>query len=143
MSFCLQEEYQDKPKSESQPPAEDTPAPPNACGDNETLLIELSKQLEESPLIEAPLLETPLLDTSSNSKFWARMFTQQQAPTPSTISPVAAAPPKANNKQSQQSSSSSSSSNPWLELFADLDPLANPQAFDLKLSGGRRVAEQT
>ncbi|XP_030571682.1 islet cell autoantigen 1 [Drosophila novamexicana] len=142
-SLFFAEEYQDKPKSESQPPAEDTPAPPNACGDNETLLIELSKQLEESPLIEAPLLETPLLDTSSNSKFWARMFTQQQAPTPSTISPVAAAPPKANNKQSQQSSSSSSSSNPWLELFADLDPLANPQAFDLKLSGGRRVAEQT
>lgn len=114
----------------------------NLCGDNESLLIELSKQLEDSPLIEAPLLlDPPLLDTSNNNKFWARMFSQQQPPTPSNAPPAAAAAaaaaPKTNAKQSNNSS------NPWLDLFADLDPLANPQAFDLKLSGGRRVAEQT
>jgi len=40
-------------------------------------------------------------------------------------------------------SKSQSTNNPWLDLFADLDPLANPQAFDLKMSGGRSVAEQT
>lgn len=147
-------------------PPPDTPAPANAaCGDNESLLIELSKQLEECPLIDAHLPEQPLLldDSSSsmasnsNTKFWARMFNQQQqAPLPSTTIPtsagatVAAATTssvKANNKpsqsQSNQTGSSSGNNNAWLELFADLDPLANPQAFDLKMSGGRRVAEQT
>ncbi|EDW19636.1 islet cell autoantigen 1 [Drosophila mojavensis] len=149
-SLFFADEYQDKPKSESQPPTNETPtstasaAPETTCGDNESLLIELSRQLEESPLIEAPaLLEAPLLDTSNNNKFWARMFSQQQpptpTPTPSSVCPAAAAAlTKTNAKQSNNSSN-----NPWLDLFADLDPLANPQAFDLKLSGGRRVAEQT
>lgn len=140
----MQEEYQDKPESKSQPPTENTPmspAPP-ACGDNESLLIELSKQLEESPLIEAPLTDAPLLDSSSsnNSKFWARMFTQQQqqqTPMSSSMTPATAAPTSA------PAPAKTNSNNPWLELFADLDPLANPQAFDLKMSGGRRVAEQT
>ncbi|XP_034482017.1 islet cell autoantigen 1 [Drosophila innubila] len=145
-SLFFADEYQDKPESKSQPPTETTPMSPAspACGDNESLLIELSKQLEESPLIEAPLTDAPLLDTASsnnnNNKFWARMFTQQQqqqTPMPSSMTPTAAAPASA------PAPAKASSNNPWLELFADLDPLANPQAFDLKLSGGRRVAEQT
>ncbi|EDV97674.1 islet cell autoantigen 1 [Drosophila grimshawi] len=147
-SLFFADAYEDKPqsKSEVQPPAEEssTDAIDN-CGDNEALLIELSKHMEE----DSPLIEAPLLDCSSgNNKFWSRMFSQQQqqSPIPSTLPPaagaLAAAPIQTNNKQSQ-ASSSSSNNNPWLELFADLDPLANPQAFDLKLSGGRRVAEQT
>lgn len=172
----MQEEYQDKPEPEAQSQPQETqpeacanltslsepapaPTPAAACGDNETLLIELSKQLEESTLIEAPLLEPPLLLDNSNSnsitggnsnnKFWARMFNQQQTPLPTATGAAAPTSIKANNnnKPSQASNQSctgsSNSNNAWLELFADLDPLANPQAFDLKMSGGRRVAEQT
>ncbi|XP_034108796.1 islet cell autoantigen 1 [Drosophila albomicans] len=144
-SLFFAEDYQDKPASTT--PTADTPtttaaAPaPAACGDNESLLIELSKQLEEAPLIEA---SPPSEATLSNNKFWARMFNQSTgaaAPTPAPA-PVAA-PNKSNPSKPSQQNSSSSSNNAWLELFADLDPLANPQAFDLKLSGGRRVAEQT
>lgn len=139
-----------------------TPAPVaiDASGDNESLLIELSKKLE-CTLINAQLSEQSLLldnsssmNSSSNNTFWARMFNQQQAPLPSTIPASAAATGGAptsvkanNNKPSQMSNQTgggnSGSNNAWLELFADLDPLANPQAFDLKMSGGRRVAEQT
>ncbi|XP_060652034.1 islet cell autoantigen 1 [Drosophila nasuta] len=140
-SLFFAEDYQDKPASTT--PTADTPtttaaAPaPAACGDNESLLIELSKQLEEAPLIEA---SPPSEATLSNNKFWARMFNQSTAaPTPAPAPAPVAAPNKSNpSKPSQQNSN-----NAWLELFADLDPLANPQAFDLKLSGGRRVAEQT
>ncbi|KAH8398162.1 hypothetical protein KR215_008192 [Drosophila sulfurigaster] len=144
-SLFFAEDYQDKPASTT--PTADTPtttaaAPaPAACGDNESLLIELSKQLEEAPLIEA---SPPSEATLSNNKFWARMFNQSTgtaAPTPAPA-PVAA-PNKSNPSKPSQQNSSSNSNNAWLELFADLDPLANPQAFDLKLSGGRRVAEQT
>ncbi|KAH8398764.1 hypothetical protein KR222_002971 [Zaprionus bogoriensis] len=154
-SLFFAEEYQDKPAcDEAPPPAAEQPSAAAAAassGDNESLLIELSKQLEESPLIEAP----PLLDSSSsipsssNSKFWSRMFSQQQqAPLPSSLAtpstvPMPATAAAAAPAKPQQPSSSGSSNNAWLELFADLDPLANPQAFDLKLSGGRRVAEQT
>lgn len=141
----FQNEYQDKPE-ESQPeskPSDEEPSksePATACGDNESLLIELSKQLEESPLIDAPLDEEPA-QPSSNTKFWARMFNHQssqpqpQQPMPSsTVSKPAQGGPQ---------SKAQAANNPWLDLFADLDPLANPQAFDLKMSGGRSVAEQT
>ncbi|KAL7733814.1 hypothetical protein ACLKA6_011537 [Drosophila palustris] len=143
-SLFFADDYQDKPESKS-PKASASPT----CGDNESLLIELSKQLEESPLIEAPLPDVPLLDTASsnnstnsNNKFWARMFTQQQqqqppTPLPNNMANAAAA------SASAPAPAKTNSNNAWLELFADLDPLANPQAFDLKLSGGRRVAEQT
>lgn len=77
------------------------------------------------------------------------MFNQQQAPLPTATGAAAPTSAKANNNNkpsqasNQSSTGSSNSNNAWLELFADLDPLANPQAFDLKMSGGRRVAEQT
>ncbi|XP_062136581.1 islet cell autoantigen 1 [Drosophila sulfurigaster albostrigata] len=144
-SLFFAEDYQDKPASTT--PTADTPtttaaAPaPAACGDNESLLIELSKQLEEAPLIEA---SPPSEATLSNNKFWARMFNQSTAAAAPTPAPApVAAPNKSNPSKPSQQNSSSNSNNAWLELFADLDPLANPQAFDLKLSGGRRVAEQT
>ncbi|KAL9910023.1 islet cell autoantigen 1-like protein [Glossina fuscipes fuscipes] len=35
------------------------------------------------------------------------------------------------------------SNNPWIELFADLDPLLNLDAFDLKLSGNQENFQQT
>ncbi|XP_022208210.2 islet cell autoantigen 1 [Drosophila obscura] len=153
-SLFFASEYQDKPDSSlelKQPPpsgerAPSEPAPP-VCGDNESLLIELSKQLEEdSPLIDAPVgQESPLMDanhTSTNSKFWARMFNQQQAqkPMPTTTAAKSATSGPA---LTAAVSKSQTTNNPWLDLFADLDPLANPQAFDLKMSGGRSVAEQT
>ncbi|KAH8302387.1 hypothetical protein KR044_005903 [Drosophila immigrans] len=150
-SLFFADDYQDKPASTS--PTANTPTPtadaaapaavaPAACGDNESLLIELSKQLEQSPLIDAPLPEASA--QQSNPKFWARMFNQPTC----SMTPAAApapAPVAAANKSnpSKPSQPASNSNNAWLELFADLDPLANPQAFDLKLSGGRRVAEQT
>lgn len=141
-SLFFAEEYQDKPESVVPTESSSLPPAPAACGDNESLLIELSKQLEESPLIDAPLSDAPLLDTASsnnNNKFWARMFNQQQqqTPKPCSMAPSCAAPASA------PAPAKTNSNNAWLELFADLDPLANPQAFDLKLSGGRRVAEQT
>lgn len=109
------------------------------------MLIELSKQLEESPLIDAPLDEEPA-QPSSNTKFWARMFNhqssqpqpQQPMPTSSTVSKQTPG-----GASSAPQSKAQAANNPWLDLFADLDPLANPQAFDLKMSGGRSVAEQT
>lgn len=33
--------------------------------------------------------------------------------------------------------------NSWMELFSELDPLANLEAFDLKLSGGSKSSQQT
>ncbi|XP_034658614.1 islet cell autoantigen 1 [Drosophila subobscura] len=145
-SLFFASEYQDKPESKQPPASAEIQAEPAAapvCGDNESLLIELSKQLEEdSPLIDAAVeQDSPLMDanhtSNSNSKFWARMFNQpqqqpQQKPMPTTTATKTAS-----------ASKSQTTNNPWLDLFADLDPLANPQAFDLKLSGGRSVAEQT
>lgn len=142
-SLFFANEYQDK--LETQPEIkeseEDKPsAPPNACGDNESLLIELSKQLEDSPLIDAPLDEDIPAQNSTN-KLWSRLFSQQnQQPIPSQVA--------TDSKASAGGATpvpikSQTTNNPWLDLFADLDPLANPQAFDLKLSGGRSVAEQT
>ncbi|KAH8319275.1 hypothetical protein KR067_002522 [Drosophila pandora] len=149
-SLFFANEYQDKPE-ETQPetkPSDEDPSksePVTACGDNESLLIELSKQLEESPLIDAPLDEEPA-QPSSNTKFWARMFNhqssqpqpQQPMPTSSTVSKQTPG-----GASSAPQSKAQAANNPWLDLFADLDPLANPQAFDLKMSGGRSVAEQT
>ncbi|XP_026847561.1 islet cell autoantigen 1 [Drosophila persimilis] len=161
-SLFFASEYQDKPDSELKPPSgkksQAEPAP--VCGDNESLLIELAKQLEkeDSPLIDAPVQEqeSPLMGdanqtSSTNSKFWARMFNpqlqqQQQKPMPTTTTTTAAKPAAcgpAPATASAAASKSQSTNNPWLDLFADLDPLANPQAFDLKMSGGRSVAEQT
>ncbi|XP_030385976.1 islet cell autoantigen 1 [Scaptodrosophila lebanonensis] len=153
------DEFQDKPDPSTDEAPAAAPVPVAAAptlGDNESLLIELSKQLEDNTLIDAPLLdEEPLADgANSNSNFWARMFSpgsqplQQQLPpipTSNTQQPEAAAtvaPTKPSNSN-QSKCQPTSSNNPWLELFADLDPLANPQAFDLKMSGGRSVAEQT
>ncbi|ALC43018.1 CG10566 [Drosophila busckii] len=142
------EDYQDKPKADAS--TESNSAVEQEKNDavatsNESLLIELSKQLEES--VDTPLLletEADLMDnTSSSNNFWARMFNQQQqtalpqlSSNATATTPTAATPAPAAGKNAN-------SNNPWFELFADLDPLANPQAFDLKLSGGRRVAEQT
>lgn len=36
-----------------------------------------------------------------------------------------------------------SKSNHWIELFAELDPLANLEAFDLKISGNNKNSQQT
>jgi len=105
------------------------------------LLIELSKQLEDSPLIDAPLDDEIPAQNSSN-KLWSRLFSQtnQQQPLTSHVPKES----KANGGATVPvASKSQSTNNPWLDLFADLDPLANPQAFDLKMSGGRSVAEQT
>ncbi|XP_017122247.1 islet cell autoantigen 1 [Drosophila elegans] len=143
-SLFFANEYQDKvveepetKESEGEKPSE----PATACGDNESLLIELSKQLEDSPLIDAPLDEEPPAQNSSNNKLWSRLFSQQhQQPLtshPAKDSKASGAP------TNPAASKSQSTNNPWLDLFADLDPLANPQAFDLKMSGGRSVAEQT
>lgn len=147
----FQSEYQDKqPKEESQlvgkDSSEEKPSElATACGDNESLLIELSKlQLEDSPLLDATLEEEePAQNTSTNNKFWARMFNQQSQPLPL---PTSAAMPSGGGGTASAavpSKSQAGNNNPWLDLFADLDPLANPQAFDLKMSGGRSVAEQT
>ncbi|KAH8380477.1 hypothetical protein KR009_010917 [Drosophila setifemur] len=140
-SLFFANEYQDKPESqpETKPSSEEPTSssePATACGDNESLLIELSKQLEESPLIDAPLEEEA---PAQNNKFWARMFHHQQSPMPSG----AAAKPSAGVTTPAAPKTNQTTNNPWLDLFADLDPLANPQAFDLKMSGGRSVAEQT
>ncbi|KAH8295660.1 hypothetical protein KR018_002163 [Drosophila ironensis] len=143
-SMFFANEYHDKPESKGQAQPESKPSgeepttsePATACGDNESLLIELSKQLDESPLIDAALDEEPAQLSNSNTKFWARMFHQpSQPPMPSKSAGASASAAPAGKAQS--------GNNPWLDLFADLDPLANPQAFDLKMSGGRSVAEQT
>ncbi|EDW79968.1 uncharacterized protein Dwil_GK12319 [Drosophila willistoni] len=158
-SLFFASEYQDKPESESvesKSQSESLLSAHPACGDNESLLIELSKQLEESPLIdslhgEEEGDEDQQQRDGSNQKFWSRMFSQ---PPPSPMPAASSLGTTANNKTSDTSSSAAAANpaksqsitannNPWLELFADLDPLANPQAFDLKLSGGRSVAEQT
>ncbi|EDW31115.1 GL20778 [Drosophila persimilis] len=162
-SLFFASEYQDKPDSELKPPSgkksQAEPAP--VCGDNESLLIELAKQLEkeDSPLIDAPVQEqeSPLMGdanqtSSTNSKFWARMFNpqlqqQQQKPMPTTTTTTAAKPAAcgpAPATASAAASKSQSTNNPWLDLFADLDP-PGPirRRFDLKMSGGRSVAEQT
>ncbi|XP_020816178.1 islet cell autoantigen 1 [Drosophila serrata] len=149
-SLFFANEYQDKqPKEDTHLDAKDsseakTSEPATAYGDNESLLIELSKlHLEDSLLLDASLEETePAQNAStSNNKFWARMFNHQSQPLPlpsSTAMPSGGAAATA-----AIPSKSQAANNPWLDLFADLDPLANPQAFDLKMSGGRSVAEQT
>ncbi|XP_017038068.1 islet cell autoantigen 1 [Drosophila kikkawai] len=151
-SLFFANEYQDRqPKEETQLNSKDSreekpSEPATACGDNESLLIELSKlQLEDSPLLDASLEENePAQNTStSNNKFWARMFNQQSQPLPL---PSSTAMPSAGGGGAASAaipSKAQAANNPWLDLFADLDPLANPQAFDLKMSGGRSVAEQT
>lgn len=48
-----------------------------------------------------------------------------------------------NDAKRKSKNKKSSKSNPWIELFADLDPLANLEAFDLKLSGDRKNFQQT
>ncbi|KAH8239860.1 hypothetical protein KR032_008748 [Drosophila birchii] len=149
-SLFFANEYQDKqPKEETLLDAKDSGEekpnePATACGDNESLLIELSKlQLEDSLLLDASLEEEePAQNTStSNNKFWARMFNHQSQPLPLPSS--TALPSGGGAASSAIPSKSQAANNPWLDLFADLDPLANPQAFDLKMSGGRSVAEQT
>ncbi|KAH8258603.1 hypothetical protein KR038_001359 [Drosophila bunnanda] len=150
---CLdtfQNEYQDKqPKVDTLLDAKDSseekPSEPvTAYGDNESLLIELSKlHLEDSLLLDASLEEDePVQNTNTNNnKFWARMFNHQSQPLPL---PSSTAMPRGGGVASDAiHSKSQPANNPWLDLFADLDPLANPQAFDLKMSDGRSVAEQT
>ncbi|XP_068147837.1 islet cell autoantigen 1-like protein [Drosophila tropicalis] len=147
-SMFFASEYQDKPKSESvesKSQAEPLLSAHPACGDNESLLIELSKQLEESPLIDSlhgaeEGDEDQQQRDGSNQKFWSRMFSQPLGTNANNKSSDNSSGAAANPAKSQ---SITANNNPWLELFADLDPLANPQAFDLKLSGGRSVAEQT
>ncbi|XP_017048651.1 islet cell autoantigen 1 [Drosophila ficusphila] len=143
-SLFFANEYQDKlePQPEAKEPEEGEPSETaTACGDNESLLIELSKQMEDSPLIDAPLDEEQSAQNSGNTKLWSRLFSQQnQQPLPSQPAKDSKA---VGGQPSTTAGKIQSTNNPWLDLFADLDPLANPQAFDLKMSGGRSVAEQT
>ncbi|XP_017081190.2 islet cell autoantigen 1 [Drosophila eugracilis] len=143
-SLFFANEYQDKLETqpEKKESEEDKPSEPaTACGDNESLLIELSKQLEESPLIDAPLDDEEIPAQNSSNKLWSRLFSQQnQQPLPSQVAKEAKT---SASGTTPVASKSQSTNNPWLDLFADLDPFANPQAFDLKMSGGRSVAEQT
>ncbi|XP_037723277.1 islet cell autoantigen 1 [Drosophila subpulchrella] len=144
-SLFFANEYQDKLESqpETKESEEEKPSEPaTACGDNESLLIELSKQLEDSPLIDAPLDEEIPAQNSSN-KLWSRLFSQQNQQHQPLTSHVPKESKSSGGATASVASKSQSTNNPWLDLFADLDPLANPQAFDLKMSGGRSVAEQT
>lgn len=50
---------------------------------------------------------------------------------------------KENDAKRKSKNKKISKSNPWIELFADLDPLVNLEAFDLKLSGDRKNFQQT
>ncbi|XP_075160304.1 islet cell autoantigen 1-like protein [Haematobia irritans] len=51
---------------------------------------------------------------------------------------------KVNSSRGKTSCSTKNfSANPWIELFSELDPLANLEAFDLKLNGNGTSSEQT
>ena len=47
------------------------------------------------------------------------------------------------SKNDKKLSLKNSKSNHWIELFAELDPLANLEAFDLKISGNNKNSQQT
>lgn len=46
-------------------------------------------------------------------------------------------------KNEKKISLKNSKSNQWIELFVELDPLANLDAFDLKISGNNKNSQQT
>ncbi|XP_067647642.1 islet cell autoantigen 1 [Eurosta solidaginis] len=46
------------------------------------------------------------------------------------------------NSNTESVSKTQTKTTNWVDLFAELDPLANPEAFDLKLSGGRLNTQQ-
>ena len=95
-------------------------------------------------------------NSKENTNFWSKMFAQNNHQTlledmgglsgaPSIQSKVPDTLP-CQSKQSELPTTSKKSTKPnhvWMDLFADLDPLANPQAFDMKLSEGRMNSEQT
>ncbi|XP_037935953.1 islet cell autoantigen 1 [Teleopsis dalmanni] len=121
----------------------------NKCDDSNTTespqteLIELSQQLE-SLLLPNDSLQTNLFDSST---FWPKAFSKQSSEHISLTSTSSTVTDTHSNENRQTSLKKDENqkvkSNHWFDLFADLDPLANPEAFDLKLNCGRTNFQQT
>ncbi|XP_017486201.1 PREDICTED: islet cell autoantigen 1 [Rhagoletis zephyria] len=112
---------------------------------NDNTLIELTSNVDDELIISS---EPP---AQPNQSIWSGLWplgqvlgssnnTNKSKTSESTIVPTAQSLNTAENATTEFTKTTKSTN--WMDLFAELDPLANPEAFDLKLSGGRLNAQQ-
>lgn len=149
--ILLQSEYSDEKDSKSQTQAINTDILDTAAT-NDNTLIELTANVGDEEL----LIPTEPNDNSNmvtQQSIWAGLWPLGQAlghsnnnikskTNEKTISDITQQNLNTNENTIAESVSKTTKSTNWMDLFAELDPLANPEAFDLKLSGGRLNAQQ-
>ncbi|XP_014090965.1 islet cell autoantigen 1 [Bactrocera oleae] len=150
-SLFFESEYSDEKDSKSQTQAINTDILDTAAT-NDNTLIELTANVGDEEL----LIPTEPNDNSNmvtQQSIWAGLWPLGQAlghsnnnikskTNEKTISDITQQNLNTNENTIAESVSKTTKSTNWMDLFAELDPLANPEAFDLKLSGGRLNAQQ-
>lgn len=154
--ILLQSEYSDEKDGNSQNQATNTDVL-NTAAANDNMLIELTANAVDGELL-IPTEPTQLSNAITQQSVWSGLWPLGQAighnnnnvkskMNDKTILDLT--PQNVNSDENITESESESEpvskttkSTNWMDLFAELDPLANPEAFDLKLSGGRLNAQQ-
>ncbi|CAD7006086.1 islet cell autoantigen 1 [Ceratitis capitata] len=150
-SFFFESEYSDQQEFKKET-HEDKPDTLGTAAMNDNTLIELIENSNDELIIPTEISDqsNPVIEQSIWSGLWPLGHSSNQSnnniktkaneknKSELTVENVATS----ENAIAESANKTTKSTN-WMDLFAELDPLANPEAFDLKLSGGRLNAQQT
>ncbi|XP_054735957.1 islet cell autoantigen 1 [Anastrepha obliqua] len=112
---------------------------------NDNTLIELTPNVDDEHIIPSEPIDQS--NTATNQSIWSGLWPLGQiGNNNNNVKPNTMNSPAQNMNTTEKTTSETlaktTKSTNWMDLFAELDPLANPEAFDLKLSGGRVNAQQ-
>ncbi|XP_053953987.1 islet cell autoantigen 1 [Anastrepha ludens] len=112
---------------------------------NDNTLIELTPNVDDELIIPSEPIDQS--NTATNQSIWSGLWPLGQiGNNNNNVKPNTMNSPAQNMNTTEKTTSETlaktTKSTNWMDLFAELDPLANPEAFDLKLSGGRVNAQQ-
>ncbi|XP_011189617.1 islet cell autoantigen 1 [Zeugodacus cucurbitae] len=151
-SLFFESEYSDEQDSKSQVQATKTDILDTVAAHDNTL-IELTANAVDDELLIPTEPETEQSNAFTQQSIWSGLWPLGQAigngnnnaktkTNEKTIKDLMPQNVNTNENTNAESHSKTTKSTNWMDLFAELDPLANPEAFDLKLSGGRLNAQQ-
>ncbi|XP_039966289.1 islet cell autoantigen 1 [Bactrocera tryoni] len=149
-SLFFESEYSDEKDSKSQTQANNTDILDTAVT-NDNTLIELTANADDEFLIPIDTIDHN--NAVTQQSIWSGLWplghsighsnnNVKSMANEKTILDLTQHNLKMNKNTIDDSVSKTAKSSNWMDLFAELDPLANPEAFDLKLSGGRLNSQQ-
>lgn len=149
-SLFFESEYSDEKDSKSQTQANNTDILDTALS-NDNTLIELTANADDELLIPTDSIDHN--NAATQQSVWSGLWplghsighsnnNVKSMANEKTVLDLTQHNLKMNENTIDDSVSKTAKSSNWMDLFAELDPLANPEAFDLKLSGGRLNAQQ-